>query len=57
MILERSCEFLSNLVSLTLETTIFTIEENDFSCEFLSNLVSLTLETTAPLYLALAAPL
>ena len=40
------CEFLSNLVSLTSETTNQPINLRINSCEFLSNLVSLTSETT-----------
>ena len=43
---ESSCEFLSNLVSLTSETTKHCIKSSWNCCEFLSNLVSLTSETT-----------
>ena len=40
-----SCELLSNLVSLTLETINVLSYILAISCELLSNLVSLTLET------------
>ena len=43
-----SCEFLLNLVFLTLETILFRLLYIVLSCELLSNLVSLTLETTKP---------
>ncbi len=41
-----SCELLSNLVSLTLETIQTNVRPFFSCCELLSNLVSLTLETT-----------
>ena len=40
-----SCELLSNLVSLTLETIAHSGNVPAYRCELLSNLVSLTLET------------